>query len=121
MTSDLDADLTDDVPPTERQYVPPCAYEFMRSVDIPHPLPTRDVSPRRAVRSAPRDEATIAILTGIGDALAQAHVDPASVLPLIEPIIAATQALRNRLRDQGLQASAIGQAVAQGVAKLLGE
>jgi hypothetical protein len=121
MTSDLHAALTDELPLTVRSSLPPCAYGFLRSVDIPHPLLPQAMSVRRGVRSAPHDEATIAILTGIGDALAQAHVDPASVMPVIEPLIAATTELRRRLQEQGLRTEAIGAAVAEGVAELLRE
>ncbi len=119
MTSDLPADLTDDLLPPDRPYLPPCAYGFLRSVDIPHPLPPQAVSARRAVRSAPRDEATIAIWTAIGDALAQARVDPGSVLPWVEPLVAATLELRQRLHDQGLRVEAIRPAVVEGIATLL--
>ncbi len=119
MAPDRYADLSDDVLPHVRPYLPPCAYGFLRPVDVPNPLPTWCPTPLLEAPSGPHDEATIAILTGIGDALAQAHIDPGPVMPLIEPIIGATIELRHRLQEQSHRTEAIGAAVAEGVAKLL--
>ena len=113
MAPDQYAELSDDVLPHARPSLRSCASGFIRPVDVP--------TPRLEVPSVPHDEATLAILTGFGDALAQAHIDPGPVMPLIEPIIGATIELRHRLQEQSHRTEAIGAAVAEGVAKLLRE